>query len=280
MLASPYICPVCALPLESQLNTLRCAAQHSFDRHKKGYVNLLLAQNKNSKAPGDDALMVQSRRRFLEAGHYQTLAERISTQMAARLPADARVWDAGCGEGYYTQTIARANADFDCYGLDISKPAIVAASKYKNIHWSVASSTHAPYADASFDALVSVFSRVDSDPFHRVLKPGGAVCMVTPDFDHLMALRQLIYQTVRPYDVGKHQTYLDNRFELVHEERLTFALDLPTNQAIFDLLGMTPHAHRLSHEAQDRLKQTPALPDRACFKLYWFVKTEATETAP
>ncbi|WP_320821894.1 putative RNA methyltransferase [Reinekea sp.] len=277
MFTSPYICPVCDLPLQSHRSTLRCAAEHSFDRHKKGYINLLLAQNKKSTAPGDDVMMVQSRRRFLEAGHYQTLAERISAQLAAQLPADARVWDAGCGEGYYTQKVAQANPGFDCYGLDISKPAIVAASKYKNIQWSVASSTHAPYADASFDAIVSVFSRVDSEAFHRVLKSGGAVCMVTPDFDHLMALRQLIYQQVRPYDVSKHQTYLDDRFELVHDERLTFALDLPNNQAIFDLLGMTPHAHRLSHEAQDRLKQTPALQDRACFKLYWLVKKPAAE---
>ncbi|MFC7000619.1 putative RNA methyltransferase [Pseudobowmanella zhangzhouensis] len=62
MTDSLYQCPVCQLPLTLAERTYRCDNGHSFDQHKKGYVNLLLVQNKRSKMPGDDADMVQSRR--------------------------------------------------------------------------------------------------------------------------------------------------------------------------------------------------------------------------
>lgn len=266
-----YACPVCQAPLNSFQKQLNCANGHSFDIHKKGYVNLLLAHRKRSKAPGDDAQMVASRRRFLRQGHYQPLATRIAELCQAHLPQQAMIWDAGCGEGYYTNQIAGHCPGASLYGLDISKPAITAASQDKSINWCVASSTHPPYQDAAFDGIVSVFSRVDSEPFHRVLKPGGQVLMAAPDFDHLHALRSVIYDDVRPYDTSKHRSYLDARFSLVSEERLEVPLLLPDAQAIRDLLGMTPHAHRLSPAVQSRIETLEQLQDKACFRLYRFV---------
>jgi 23S rRNA (guanine745-N1)-methyltransferase len=269
-----YSCPVCQLPLEKESNRWRCEKNHSFDCHKKGYVNLLLAQNKRSKSPGDDVDMVVSRRRFLEAGHYQPLAKQLSSQILERLPTDGTLLDAGCGEGYYTAQIAEANPSLEVYGLDISKPAITAAAKYKGIFWSVASSTHAPFLESSFDALVSVFSRVDSDPFYRLLKPGGYVAMAAPDHDHLMGLRHLIYEEVKPYDTLKHTAYFDDRFKLVSESRLEVPLQLESNQALMDLLGMTPHAHRLPNVTREKLQSVEDHIDKACFKIYWFQKAD------
>lgn len=267
-----YTCPVCQHPLTLTNRTWSCVQNHSFDQHKKGYVNLLLAQNKRSKAPGDDAEMVNSRRRFLDAGHYQPLAAHLARQFHELLPPNATVWDAGCGEGYYTALIHCENPDFTFFGLDISKPAIAAASRYKSIEWCVASSAHPPYGNESFDGILSVFSRIDVEPFYRVLKPGGRVCMVVPDHDHLLALRTHIYDEVRDYDVKKHTDYFDERFELVTEQRLNVSLTLNSNEQVFDLLGMTPHAHRLSTEARERLTHLTQLKDAACFKVYWFEK--------
>jgi 23S rRNA (guanine745-N1)-methyltransferase len=249
-----------------------CANNHQFDQHKKGYVNLLLVQNKRSKAPGDDAAMVNSRRRFLEHGHYGPLAQTIAESFNAHLPSTATIWDAGCGEGYYTAQVADKNPGFSIYGLDISKPAIAAASKYKTVQFCVASSTHPPYLSESFDGILSVFSRVDSEPFNRVLKPGGKVCLVAPDADHLMALRNLMYEEVRPYETSKHKTYLDNRFTLIEEQRLEVPLILENAESVMDLVGMTPHAHRLSAQVRERLQKTVRLVDTGCFKLYWFEK--------
>lgn len=268
-----YQCPVCQSPLLPYNLSVKCDKGHTFDVHKKGYINLLLAHQKNSKAPGDDAQMVASRRRFLEQGYYQALAEKIAQRARQWLPSNASLWDAGCGEGYYTNTIAQINPGFELYGLDISKPAIQSASRYKQVNWCVASSSHPPYLNESFDAIVSVFSRVDALPFYRVLKPSGSVLLAVPDSDHLLNLRKLIYDTVRPYDTSKHLSYFDQGFELTNEERITVELQLNNNQAIFDLLGMTPHAHRLPQDKRSALEQVSSLTDTACFKLYQFKKS-------
>ena len=55
-------CPSCAQALEASDDGLLCAANHSFDRAKEGYVNLLPVQKKRSKRPGDSLEMVLGRR--------------------------------------------------------------------------------------------------------------------------------------------------------------------------------------------------------------------------
>lgn len=270
MTHSLYACPVCDAPLSQEQKQLICPTGHTFDRHRKGYVNLLLAHRKKSRAPGDDAAMVESRRRFLQQGHYAALAHHLTELCREHLPEQATLWDAGCGEGYYTSHLADAMPDARVFGLDISKPAIQAASHYKKIDWCVASSTHPPYQSDAFDAIVSVFSRVDSKPFDRVLKTGGQVFLVAPDHDHLQALRNIIYDQVRPYDTSKHLAYLDQRFSLVQQTRLEVPLRLPDAQAVQDLLGMTPHAHRRSATVDARLNALTHLEDTACFRIYRF----------
>ena len=54
------ICPICQSALTAHENSLRCIYQHSFDRARQGYINLLPVQHKNSRAPGDNPAMVQS----------------------------------------------------------------------------------------------------------------------------------------------------------------------------------------------------------------------------
>lgn len=71
-LASQLACPVCAEALTSDDNQhWQCGNQHSFDRARQGYLNLLLAHKKRSRAPGDDAEMVAARQRLLDSGVYQ-----------------------------------------------------------------------------------------------------------------------------------------------------------------------------------------------------------------
>ncbi len=68
---------------------------------KEGYVNLLPVQHKRSRDPGDSAEMMQARRAFLDAGHYQPLRDAIVAQPQERLDEKATaVLDIGCGEGY------------------------------------------------------------------------------------------------------------------------------------------------------------------------------------
>lgn len=274
-----YRCPVCQQALnlftEEKLTTLRCEQGHSFDRHKKGYVNLLLAQNKRSKQPGDDGTMVASRRDFLNEGHYRPLTQKIA-ELIKSVNAQV-ILDAGCGEGYYLHELMQQLPQLQAFGFDISKPAIQSASQYKQCQWAVASTASMPYVDASFDLVLSVFSRVESLEFLRVLKPKGLVLFVGPGKDHLMALRKLIYPQIRDYAIDKHQHYFSSHFTLQESHELQVPLALNSNQQIHKLLSMTPHGQRMGADAQTRLKTTEHLQDEADFRLYLYQKNQTAD---
>lgn len=120
-----YSCPLCHAPLSRRDNSYICPLRHQFDLAKEGYVNLLPVQFKRSRDPGDSAEMMQARRAFLDAGHYQPLRDAISDFLSVAAPE--RLLDIGCGEGYYTHAFAAIAAH--CWGLDVSKSAIRAAAR-------------------------------------------------------------------------------------------------------------------------------------------------------
>ena len=99
-----YSCPLCHAPLTRSGNSYLCPQRHQFDRAKEGYVNLLPVQHKRSRDPGDSAEMMQARRAFLDAGHYQPLRDAVSAKLRAIKPE--QLLDIGCGEGYYTHAFA------------------------------------------------------------------------------------------------------------------------------------------------------------------------------
>ena len=69
-----------------------------------------------------------------------------------------------------------------------------------------------------------------------------------PTGQHLMELRQKLYDEVRDYDDEKHLSLVPDGMQLAHSETLTFTLTLDTAQARADLLAMTPHGWRASAE--------------------------------
>ncbi|SRT50608.1 23S rRNA methyltransferase A [Shigella sonnei] len=93
-----FSCPLCHQPLSREKNSYICPQRHQFDMAKEGYVNLLSVQHKRSRDPGDSAEMMQARRAFLDAGHYQPLRDAIVAQLRERLDDKATaVLDIGCG---------------------------------------------------------------------------------------------------------------------------------------------------------------------------------------
>ena len=80
-----FSCPLCHQPLSREKNSYICPQRHQFDMAKEGYVNLLPVQHKRSRDPGDSAEMIQARRAFLDAGHYQPLRDAIVAQLRERL---------------------------------------------------------------------------------------------------------------------------------------------------------------------------------------------------
>jgi 23S rRNA (guanine745-N1)-methyltransferase len=241
------ICPICQSALTQADNSVLCQAGHRFDRARQGYLNLLPVQHKSSRDPGDNSAMVEARRRFLDAGHYAPLANRLVELAAARKPA--RWLDIGCGEGYYSARLSDALPGSDAYALDISREAIRrACRRAPRVNWLVASMARVPLASGSCQLLASVFSPLDWQEAARLLEYGGGLLRVGPGSDHLLELRSRLYEDVRTYDDSKHLQQLPADMRLAHSETLRYELALNDAEARADLLAMTPHGWRASAE--------------------------------
>lgn len=250
------ICPLCQTPLEPIDSGLVCANRHSFDRARQGYYNLLPVQHKNSRDPGDNAAMVEARRRFLEGAHYAPLAARLAALAAEYKPA--RWLDIGCGEGYYTEQVARALPLADGYALDISREAVKrACRRAPQLTWMVASMARVPLATGSCGLLASVFSPIDWVEAARLLRPGGGILRLGPARLHLYELRQKLYDEVRDYQDDKHLSDLPDSLKLADTQTLEFRLSLDSFEARSDLLAMTPHGWRVNAERRERILAEP-----------------------
>lgn len=103
-----FTCPLCHQPLTQINNSFICPQRHQFDVAKEGYINLLPVQHKRSRDPGDSAEMMQARRAFLDAGHYQPLRDAVISLLRERLDKSATaILDIGCGEGITLMLLQR-----------------------------------------------------------------------------------------------------------------------------------------------------------------------------
>ncbi len=253
-------CPLCREPLSLEPSKLGCPNGHHFDRAREGYVHLLDPGRGGRRAHGDDREMVAARRRFLEAGHYEPLRQALA-KLAPEAPA---VLDVGCGEGYYTSALPG-----ECVvGVDVSQPAVrLAAKRYREALFVVASAAHLPVLDTSVDSAVIVFSPVFPAELARVLRPGGTVTVVIPGAAHLDGLRALLYRDQVPHDEAVE---LDDAagFTTIDAQHVEFGLDLD-GPAVRDLVGMTPYRYSV-HDALDRVADVDRLSTQAAFSLRTF----------
>ena len=255
-------CPLDGQPLALvENNTWCCAAGHSFDIARQGYVNLLPVQQKRSQDPGDSKAMVAARQRFLQAGHYQPLAEAIGRHLAVQANKSIDVdsfscLDAGCGEGYYLRQLAsRVPTDLALIGLDISKWAVLAAARQDDkqapgSRWVVGTNAHLPVQPATLDAVLCMFGFPVYGEFARVLKTGGVLLQAEAGPQHLRELREVIYPQLKPERTPTQQA--PEGFALLGEETLSYPVRLEGQEAIADLLTMTPHLYRASAEGRAR----------------------------
>lgn len=251
-----FHCPIDGQLLSQHGNALRCPAGHSYDLAKEGYCNLLLVQQKASLDPGDNKEMVEARRRFLTAGHFDPISAKLEVQMKELLAHTAapRILDAGCGEGHYLGRLRQAFPEAELAGVDISKWAVKAAAKsHKGIAWAVASNKQLPFAANSHDLILCLFGFPFWESFRDSLRPGGHVLLVDPAPAHLLELRELIYEKVKTNHLSRIDGALDAGFRLEREEKLDFPVTLSQNAALQDLLAMTPHGYRISAEARNRI---------------------------
>lgn len=248
-------CPLDGAPLTAQGATWCCTQGHSFDQASQGYIHLLPVQHKRSRDPGDSKAMVQARRRFLHAGYYRPLAQALAEHALAGSEAGFSCLDAGCGEGYYLRQLAECAGDrqLQLCGLDISKWAVQAAARQMQpAAWLVASNARIPLPDASLDVVLCVFGFPVWGEFARVLKPGGRLIMADPGPQHLLQLRELVYDQISTQKAPR--SVPDAGFTLHHRQHLQFEFELPDTTMISDLLTMTPHLFRASAAGRARVE--------------------------
>ena len=266
---SLFRCPICSAPLERGERAYICPNGHCYDIAKEGYVNLLPANRKHAKDPGDDKEMAAARTRFLDGGHYAPLRSTLCRLIAERAPRV--LLDSGCGEGYYTAGVCAAlreqNLDIRAAGVDLSRSALKkAARRDKTAEFAVASVYHLPVADQSADLLLNCFSPLALEEFRRVLRPGGAYLYVVPGAKHLWELKQVLYDS--PYENPEEETpYEGFVYENIVPVEFSMALDAP---ALADLFRMTPYYWKTPKAGSERLATLARLDVTASFRIHVF----------
>lgn len=262
------MCPVCRKALVLNDRTWRCESNHSYDIAKQGYVNLHVVQHKHSKNPGDTPESVQARRAFLSAGYYAPLQQAVVKKI--RELRIENLLDIGCGEGYYTN--AMQAEVMQCVGVDIAKNAVqVAAKLNKDVAWIVGTGATLPVLDASIDLCTSLFSPIPKEEILRVLKTDGYLLVVTPATEHLYAMREALFEEVKPHDSHKFVEQLSSDFELVEEVVVDAPFTLP-QQDLKNLIAMTPYAYKAKPERREALEQNESFELKAQFQIYVFKK--------
>ncbi|TKB03786.1 methyltransferase domain-containing protein [Alteromonas portus] len=254
-------CPLCKSPIQLNSTPIRCINNHSFDKAKSGYVNLLPVQFKKSKLPGDDKDMVKARREFHQLNTYKPLKEKMLSLVENFLVQSAKasdfsnvnskqplsIYDAGCGEGSYLDAMVQGLScnghSVKGAGSDIAKIAVeLAAKAYKETQFVVASSFELPVQDNTQSVVMQVFAPGSNDEYLRVLKEQGILITVDPAPNHLYELKQQVYDNARQHQINEKPR---DGFTRVHNECFSFPIHFENTEHALALIKMTPFYWKL-----------------------------------
>lgn len=242
---SALACPTCDSALTPEPGVLRCPAGHSFDVARQGYVNLLAG----APAPGtaDSPDMVAARHDFLAAGHYAPLVAALA-ERAAALGGDGLVLDAGAGTGHHLAAVLDRRPGSCGLALDISKHALRRAARAHDRLGAAACDVWRglPVRTGAASVLLNVFAPRNGAEFRRVLRPDGALLVVTPDAAHLAELVSALGLIgVDPRKDERLADALSDHFHLVDRWHREFPLRLSRADAA-TAVRMGPSARHLS----------------------------------
>jgi 23S rRNA (guanine745-N1)-methyltransferase len=184
----------CALPLERRDRVYACAAGHTHDVARAGYLNLLQPQDRRSATPGDTPAAVEARALLLARGIGRAVVDAsVDRLLTLDASADPVVVDLGSGSGHALGTLA-SRRTITGIGIDLSVAAARhAARAFPALTWVVANADRRlPLLDRSVHAVLSLHGRRNPTECARVLATGGRLIIVLPAPDDLIELRSQV----------------------------------------------------------------------------------------
>lgn len=239
-------------------DVLGCRSGHRFDLGRGGYVNLSVGRSVHS---ADTTEMVLARERAQQAGVHDEVTASLAS-VVRDLPgigAKPVVIDAGAGTG---QQLARVLDTCGGRGLAL-EASVPAARRAARAHPGIGSVvtdiwSRLPVHDDAADLVLNVFAPRNAAEFARVLRPTGALVVVSPSPQHLQEARDLLGLLDVDRDKPERlQRSLEAhfRFEGSSPVRTTVLLD---HAGLLAVAGMGPTAaHSGPREWAARLDQAP-----------------------
>jgi len=177
-------CPVCRGELRLDGPALRCSNGHSFDLARQGYVDLTAGRVTHA---GDSAEMVAARAHLLSRGYFDAVADALQETVLTQYQ---KIIEIGAGTGHYLAGLLAADGAAIGLAIDVSKAALRRAARAHPRMAAVRADVWRglPVADGAADLVLDVFAPRSGEEFARILAPGGAAIVVTPEPGHLREL--------------------------------------------------------------------------------------------
>ncbi len=288
-------CPLDGRPLRLVTGRVTCAADHSFDVARQGYVHLLPGP---APAAADTASMVAARAALQDAGHHRPLSEALASTVADAVagsageaaaslarpagageeaggvagvgeprPAGGLVVDVGAGPGAHLAAVLDALPGTRGLAVDLSRYAARRAARRHPRAAAVVADVWRglPIRTGAAQVVLDVFAPRHPEELARVTRPDGLLVVVTPGAQHLAPLVDEL-GLLRPaagktdhLDVALQDGFvLRDRWDLRWER----ALDPAAVQA---LVASGPSAHHVPPARVDRWLASAPLPVHVVF---------------
>ena len=279
ILQEMLMCPLCGAEMHISENhqSLLCggAKTHCFDGGGGGYLPLAPRHS----GGGDSKEAVRYRTSFLSKGYYQPAADTLCQLVQKYVPLGGYVLDAGCGEGYYSNQIAACG--YHVLGVDLSKFAVDTAAKSAKrlmsppmTAYAVGSVFELPVRDECAHCVTNIFAPCAPSSYRRVLKTGGYLIVAGAGDDHLLGLKQCIYDDPYLNEGRRDLPAQSDGLKLVEQVTTRFEVTVQGSDDLQALFSMTPYYWRTSATGHERLSQVTELQTPVTFDFFVYQKTE------
>lgn len=220
---------------------LRCPSGHSFDLARQGYVDLTAGRATHG---GDSAEMVAAREHLLSRGYFDAVTDAIRETVLTRYQ---KIIEIGAGTGHYLASLLEADGAASGLAVDVSKAAVRRAARAHPRMAAIRADVWRglPIADGAADLVLDVFAPRSGEEFARILAPGGAVIVVTPEPGHL---RELVIAagliTVDPEKQERLAATLGPWLRLESERSIEASVQMPRKDAE-SMIAMGPSARHV-----------------------------------